>query len=88
MHNYFVSLLIELLRERGIQSPELFKETGLTVESIGATSGLPAELLDRVFSRAIELADDPQLGVILGSRINIVSQGIFCLLYTSDAADE
>ena len=85
MHNYFVSLLIELLRERGIQSPELFKETGLTVESIGATSGLPAELLDRVFSRAIELADDPQLGVILGSRINIVSQGIFGYALMSSA---
>lgn len=77
MHDYFISLLISFLSERGFGSSNLFRGTDLTAESIKLPGGLPADSLNKVFSRALELTNDPQLGAILGSRINIISQGIF-----------
>jgi AraC-like DNA-binding protein len=85
MHAYFIALLIEFLGERGFQSSELFHETGLSEESIKLPGGLPADQLDSLFARAIELVGDPQLGLTLGGRINIISQGIFGYALMSSA---
>lgn len=85
MHAYFIALLIELLAERGFRSDELFRDTGLSDVSIKVPGGLPADQLDRLFTRAIDLLGDPHIGLLLGGRVNIISQGIFGYALMSSA---
>jgi AraC-like DNA-binding protein len=76
MHAYFISLLIELLASQGIDQDQLLNGTGATLADIHSPQGLTAAQLDAIFSSALELSQDPTLGLRLGSKINITAQGI------------
>ncbi|MEZ5572119.1 MAG: AraC family transcriptional regulator [Halioglobus sp.] len=77
MHSYYLSTIVDLLEERGISAQQLLLGTELgSVQGADAFS-ISASQMDTVCSNAISLSQDPQFGLLLGSRINISSQGIF-----------
>jgi len=77
MHAHYSSLLLELLAEGGVSEQQLFDKSGLESDQFLNASGASAASLDIVCRSALELSGDPQLGLRLGARINVPSQGIF-----------
>ena len=77
MHAYYLSVLLELLAERGIGEQQILNETGLERAQLFDTSRVNVARFDVVCRTALELSGNPQLGLHLGSRINVPSQGIF-----------
>lgn len=77
MHAYYFSVLATLMNKLGISEGELLANTGISAAAISKTLTLSAAQLDAVCTNALELSRDRQLGLKLGSRINIASQGIF-----------
>ncbi|HEY7776551.1 MAG TPA: AraC family transcriptional regulator ligand-binding domain-containing protein, partial [Kineobactrum sp.] len=61
------------------------RNTGLSAAALTGPLQLGAEQLNRVCINALELVDDPQLGLKLGSRINLPAQGIFGYALLSSA---
>ncbi len=77
MHAHYSALLLELLAEGGVSEQQLFDKSGQEPGQFLNASGVNAARLDIVCRSALELSGDPQLGLRLGSRINVPSQGIF-----------
>ena len=77
MHAYYLSILVELLAERGVSESQLLQNTGVSPVRPGEDVLLSATQMDALCANALALSQDPQLGLRLGSRINVSSQGIF-----------
>ena len=77
MYAHYSSLLLELLAERGISEAQLLNNAGLEPGEVLDGPGVNIARSDRACRSALELSGDPQLGLRLGARINVPSQGIF-----------
>ena len=93
MHFYYQSTLLEILIELGVSESQLLakavsRSRPLSKAASVTTADLAAQM-DSMCSAALELTHDRQLGLKLGSRIDIASQGIFgyALLSSSTIGD-
>jgi AraC-like DNA-binding protein len=77
VHSYFLSTLLDLLEELGSSESQLLHHSGVTAVRRPEDFTLNASQMDALCVNALALSQDPQLGLRLGSRINISSQGIF-----------
>ncbi len=77
MHAYYLSVLIELLAEQGVSEHALLHGSGLEPSPARGELSLSAASLDAIAANALRLSGDAQLGLRLGSHINVASQGIF-----------
>ena len=77
MHSYYLSTIVDLLEERGINTKQLLRDTGIEALHAAEAFSVSAAQMDAVCSNAIVLSKDPQFGLQLGAHINISSQGIF-----------
>ena len=93
MQFYYQSTLLEILIELGVSENQLLAKARSRSRPLSrAASVTTADLasqMDSMCSAAIELTHDRQLGLKLGSRIDIASQGIFgyALLSSSTIGD-
>lgn len=77
MQSYYLATLLQVLEPSGISSAQLLRNTGVHELDTQATLNLTARQRDIVYSNALELSQDSQLGLRFGSQISIASQGIF-----------
>ncbi len=77
MHAHYSSLLLELLAESGVSEQQLIDRAGLQPGQLFDAPGVDVIHFDAVSRSALELSGDPQLGLRMGARINVPSQGIF-----------
>jgi AraC-like DNA-binding protein len=77
MHAYYLSTLVELLAEYGVDEPQLLQGTGLAPQQTRGEFSIGARQMDAVAANALRLSGDPQFGLRLGAHINVPSQGIF-----------
>jgi AraC-like DNA-binding protein len=77
MHAHYSSLLLALLAERGISEQQLIDRAGLEPGQLFDAPGVDAIHFDAVCRAAVELSGDLQLGLRMGAKINVPSQGIF-----------
>jgi AraC-like DNA-binding protein len=77
MHAYYLSTMADLLTGQGVGVDQLLQGTGLTSIDTKEEFSVTAGQMDTVCLHALELTNDQQFGLQLGSRINISSQGIF-----------
>ena len=77
MHTYYLSTMVALLAEAGVSERRLMRDTGLSTIGTPKDITVGASQMDTLCSNAIALSKDQQLGLRLGSNINISSQGIF-----------
>lgn len=89
MHSYYLSTMVGLLEDRGVSERHLLRNTGLESTTNQGTFSISASQMDTVCMNALELSDDKQFGLRLGSHINISSQGIFgyALMTSSTVGD-
>jgi AraC-like DNA-binding protein len=89
MHAYYISTIVELLEDRGINEARLLRNTGLDAIGPKEEFSIAASQMDTVCTNALELSEDRQFGLRLGSTINISSQGIFgyALMTSSTVGD-
>jgi len=77
MHAYYLSTLVELLADHGVDERQLLLGTGLAPQQARGEFSIGARQMDAVAANALRLSGDAQFGLRLGSRINVPSQGIF-----------
>ncbi len=77
MHAYYLTTMVDLLAGQGVSTGQLLQGTGLEAINSQEEFSISARQMDTVCMRALQLSQDQQFGLRLGSRINISSQGIF-----------
>jgi len=77
MHFIYLSILRSLLREKGIDEQQLLEGTGISESASDDGLHFDAAQLNTLFSNALRLSGEPQLGLQVGSQIDLPSQGIF-----------
>lgn len=76
MHFYYISLLIELLAGYKVSRADFLTHAGFTSLALSDSLTLNARELDTLFSSALDLSNDSQLGLKFGAQISMVPQGI------------
>ena len=74
---YQLSVLLEVMAERGITKKELFQNINFSEEEFSKQKNQNALLQTLLCISALELSGDPELGLELGSRIDLSKQGVF-----------
>ncbi|MFT6724212.1 MAG: AraC-like DNA-binding protein [Arenicella sp.] len=77
MHSFYIKTLINVLKSKDIDVNLLFNNSGVMEIDLEKELNLTAQQLDTISTNAIELSQDRQLGLRLGSSMDIPSQGIF-----------
>ena len=77
MHSYYIKTLIKVLKARHLDVNCLFNNSGINEADLEKEVNLTAQQLDTVSTNAIEVSQDRQLGLLVGSSMDIPSQGIF-----------
>ena len=77
MHEYFFTVLSELLQTKGINPEELLANVDISADGPADSREITAARLNKVCGNALALSQDPLLGLKFGSKINIPAQGIF-----------
>ncbi|KXI30576.1 transcriptional regulator [Paraglaciecola hydrolytica] len=77
MHSYYLKTLIKVLKAQNIVLDCLFNNSGIKEDDLTKNVNLTAQQLDTITSNAIDLSQDRQLGLLVGSSMDIPSQGIF-----------
>lgn len=81
MHSFYIKTLIQVLEARNIDvnslSCSLFENSGIHTSDLAKELTLTALQLDTISTNALELSNDRQLGLLVGSSMDISSQGIF-----------
>lgn len=77
MHSFYIKTLIKLLNARKLDINCLFNHSGIKQVDLEKELSLTAQQLDTISTNAIELSHDRQLGLLVGSSMDISSQGIF-----------
>jgi AraC-like DNA-binding protein len=77
MHSYYIKTLIDVFEVRGLEADLLFNNSGVKQVDLEKELNLTAQQLDTISKNAIEVSRDHQLGLLLGSSMDIPSQGIF-----------
>lgn len=89
MHSIYFSILLSLLGKLGISQRELLDNTGLSDADTQTGFRFTATQLNTLFTNALRLSGDPQLGLKVGSQFDLPSQGIFgyALMTSSTVGD-
>jgi AraC-like DNA-binding protein len=77
MHSYYIKTLIEVFKARELEVDLLFNNSGVTQGDLDKELNLMAQQLDTISTNAIKVSKDHQLGLLMGSNMDIPSQGIF-----------
>jgi AraC-like DNA-binding protein len=77
MHSSYIKTLIKVLKARKLDVNFIFDNSGIKEEDLEKELNLTAQQLDTISTHAIEMSNDRQLGLLVGSNIDIPSQGIF-----------
>ena len=77
MHAFYVKTLIKVLKARKLDVNYLFNHSGIKEVDLEKELSLTAQQLDTISTNAIELSKDRQFGLLVGSSMDIPSQGIF-----------
>jgi AraC-like DNA-binding protein len=77
MHSFYIKTLIKVLKARNLDVNCLFDNSGIKENDLEKELSLTAQQLDTISTNAIELSQDRQLGLLVGSSMDIPSQGIF-----------
>jgi AraC-like DNA-binding protein len=77
MHSFYIKTLISLFRARELNPNSLFDNSGVQEIDIESELSLSAQQLDTISTNAIKVSKDRQLGLLVGSSMDIPSQGIF-----------
>lgn len=77
MHAYYIKTLIQVLKARKLALNKLFLNSGIEESDLEKELTLTAGQLNTISKNAIEVSNDAQLGLLVGSSMDISSQGIF-----------
>ncbi|MFT4652865.1 MAG: AraC-like DNA-binding protein [Patiriisocius sp.] len=77
MHSFYIKTLIKVFKTRKLDVNLLFNNSSLREVDLGKDLSLTAQQLDTISTNAIETSNDSQLGLLIGSSMDISSQGIF-----------
>jgi AraC-like DNA-binding protein len=77
MHSFYIKTLITVLKARNIDVNLLFTDSDVKEADLEKELSLTAQQLDTISTNAIEASKDRQLGLLIGSSLDIPSQGIF-----------
>ena len=77
MHAYYIKTLIKVLKAGKPEAECLLYNPGIRDVDLEKELNLTAQQLDIISNNAIEMSRDSQLGLLVGSSMDISSQGIF-----------
>jgi AraC-like DNA-binding protein len=77
MHSYYIKTLIKVFKARKLTINSLFHNSGIEEAELDRALNLTAQQLNTISTNAIEISNDSQLGLLVGSSMDIASQGIF-----------
>jgi AraC-like DNA-binding protein len=77
MHSHYIKTLIKVLKARHLDINLLFVNSGITEVDLEKEVNLSAQQLDTLSTNAIALSKDNQLGLLVGSSMDVPSHGIF-----------
>jgi hypothetical protein len=77
MHSFYIKTLINVLHARNLDVNRLFNNSGIKEVDLERELHVAAQQLDTIATNAIEISEDRQLGLLVGSSLDIPSQGIF-----------
>jgi len=77
MHAFYIKTLISVLKARKLDVNFLFDNSGILEADLQKQLHLTAQQLDTISNNAIRISKDHQLGLLVGSSMDIPSQGIF-----------
>jgi AraC-like DNA-binding protein len=77
MHSYYIKTLIKVLKAQQLDTNRLLNHSGIKEVDLEKELNLNAQQLDTISTNAIEMSQDRQLGLLVGSSMDIPSQGIF-----------
>jgi AraC-like DNA-binding protein len=77
MHTYYIKTLVKVFNDRKLILDALFLHSGIEELDLENELTLSAKQLNTISRNAIEITNDPQLGLLVGSSMDISSQGIF-----------
>jgi len=77
MHSVYIKALIKVLEARKLDVSYFSDNSGIKEVDLDKTVSLTAQQLDTISTNAIEMTNDRQLGLLVGSSMDISSQGIF-----------
>jgi len=77
MHAYYIKTLIKVLKAGKLEAECLLYNSGIKDVDLEKELTLTAQQLDTISNNAIEMSKDSQLGLLVGSSMDISSQGIF-----------
>jgi len=89
MHSIYFSALFSLLEKLGISEQQLLNNTGLMAVDTRSDVNFTAKQLNTLCANALQLSNDMQLGLKVGSLFDLPSQGIFgyALMTSSTVGD-
>lgn len=76
LHPIYVRLLGALLARRGVDTPALLTEVGLTRDALDGDALIPYTAVQALISRVVELSDCPWLGLEFGAAAQIHTHGV------------
>ena len=77
MHSYYIKTLIKILKARKLDVNCLFNNSSINEADLEKEINLTAQQLDTISTNAIGMSKDRQLGLLVGSSMDIPSQCIF-----------
>jgi AraC-like DNA-binding protein len=77
MHSYYIKTLIKVFKAQQLDTNRLLNHSGIKEVDLEKELNLNAQQLDTISTNAIEMSQDRQLGLLVGSSMDIPSQGIF-----------
>jgi AraC-like DNA-binding protein len=77
MHSFYIKTLIKVWKARNLDVDCLFNNSDIKEVDLEKELNLTAQQLDTISTNAIEVSNDRQLGLLVGSSMDISSQGIF-----------
>jgi AraC-like DNA-binding protein len=77
MHSFYLKTLLKVLRARKLDVGLVFNNSGVSEVDLEGELNLTAQQLDTISTNALQVSTDRQLGLLVGSNLDIPSQGIF-----------
>ncbi|MFQ3226757.1 MAG: AraC-like DNA-binding protein [Porticoccaceae bacterium] len=77
MHSFYLKTLLNVLKSRKLDVSLVFNNSGVSEVDLEGELNLTAQQLDTISTNALQVSTDRQLGLLVGSSMDISSQGIF-----------
>ncbi|MFT5837955.1 MAG: AraC-like DNA-binding protein [Flavobacteriales bacterium] len=89
MHSFYIKTLINVLKARKLDASFLFNNSGIMEVDLEKELNLTAQQLDTISTNAIEVSNDLQLGLLVGSSMDVPSHGIlgYAIITSSTIGD-